>query len=153
VDERYVSMVPFGGPRLAAAAVYCSDGRFGEQCDDFLQNGLGLPWYDRVAFPGGAAVLCGGFRTPAEEEGVAAQLAFLIEAHALGRVVLIAHEDCGFYKHHTDIERGMRARQEADLLTAAERVRAMAPRLVVDTYYAALDGQRVAFERVGGAPG
>ena len=39
---------------LGAAAVYCSDGRYGEHMDDFLHNCLGLPRYDRVAIPGGA---------------------------------------------------------------------------------------------------
>ena len=37
---------------FAAAAVYCSDGRFGEHVDDFLHNALKLPRYDRLAVPG-----------------------------------------------------------------------------------------------------
>jgi hypothetical protein len=51
---------PFGSTyrfetqRFGDAAVYCSDGRYGEEMDDFLHNGLGLPRYDRVAIPGGA---------------------------------------------------------------------------------------------------
>ncbi len=36
----YESTVPYEGTRIHAAAIYCSDGRVGEQFDDFLQNGL-----------------------------------------------------------------------------------------------------------------
>jgi hypothetical protein len=39
----YHSPIPFNSERIRAAAVYCSDGRYGEQFDDFLHNALGLP--------------------------------------------------------------------------------------------------------------
>src|SRR5208283_2204549 len=39
----YESSVRFDENRIRAAALYCSDGRFGEQIDDFLHNGLKLP--------------------------------------------------------------------------------------------------------------
>ena len=42
------SAVPFDSSRIGAAAVYCSDGRFGEQCDDFVHHALQLPRYDRL---------------------------------------------------------------------------------------------------------
>ena len=45
----------FDENRIRAAALYCSDGRFGEQIDDFLHNGLKLPRCDRLVVPGGAA--------------------------------------------------------------------------------------------------
>jgi hypothetical protein len=55
----FVGTRPFEAQRIAAAAVYCSDGRFGEQMDEFLHTALRLPRYDRVAIPGGAACLAG----------------------------------------------------------------------------------------------
>src|SRR4051794_24997433 len=55
----YVSGTAFDDRRVGAAAVYCSDGRFGDPMDEFLHAGLGLPRYDRVAVPGGAACLAG----------------------------------------------------------------------------------------------
>ena len=57
VPPVFVSQTPFDHQRIGAAAVYCSDGRYGEQMDEFLHQGLGLPRYDRVAVPGGAACL------------------------------------------------------------------------------------------------
>ena len=75
----YDSPIPFDSRRIQAAAVYCSDGRLGEQVDDLLQHALQLPRYDRLAVPGGAACLAGHFSTYREEEGVIEQLRFLVE--------------------------------------------------------------------------
>ena len=86
----YDSIVPFDSARIGAAALYCSDGRWGEAFDDFL-HALELPRYDRLAVPGGAACLAGHFDAHREEDAVLAQLEFLINVHELRRVVLIAH--------------------------------------------------------------
>ena len=76
----YQSSVRFDENRIRAAAIYCSDGRFGEQCDDFLHNALQLPRYDRLAVPGGAACLAGHFLAHREEDALVEQLRFLIRA-------------------------------------------------------------------------
>ena len=93
----YESSIRFDADRIRAASVYCSDGRFGEQFDDFLQNSLQLPRYDRVAVPGGPACLASHFASHVEQESVIEQLRFLVNVHDLERVVLIAHENCAFY--------------------------------------------------------
>jgi hypothetical protein len=41
----FISAQPFEEARIRAASIYCSDGRFGEQMDDFL-----LIAHDRCAF-------------------------------------------------------------------------------------------------------
>ena len=85
----YESSVRFDANRIRAAAVYCSDGRFGEQFDDLLRNALQLPRYDRLAVPGGAACLASHFATYREEEGVFEQLRFLVNVHGLECVVAV----------------------------------------------------------------
>src|SRR5438105_4242881 len=90
----YTSQIPFDQQRIGAAAVYCSDGRFGEQMDEFLQKGLALPRYDRVAVPGGAACLAGHLSAYHAKEAMEQQLHLLIQVHGLRRIVLIAHQDC-----------------------------------------------------------
>lgn len=145
----YESTVPFDSARIRAAAIYCSDGRFGEQCDDFLQNALGLPRYDRVAVPGGAACLAGHFAAYRERDTVTAQLEFLIRAHGLRRVILIAHQDCAFYTAFLDVSPvGLADRQREDLLQAAARVRELGTDLTVDAYLAVLEDGVIAFEPV-----
>ena len=47
----FVSSLAFDGARIHAASIYCSDGRVGEQIDEFLHEGLHLPRYDRLAMP------------------------------------------------------------------------------------------------------
>ncbi|MHC4415961.1 MAG: carbonic anhydrase [Planctomycetota bacterium] len=145
----YDSAVPFDATRLGAAAVYCSDGRFGEQCDDFLHHALELPRYDRLAIPGGAACLASHFAAYREEDAVVAQLEFLIAVHSLRRVVLIAHQDCAFYTTRLEVSPlALVERQREDLVTAVGRVRQMGRDLMVDAFFAHQRDQQVTFEWV-----
>src|SRR3954466_1275697 len=132
----YVSSIPFIHGRVGAAAIYCSDGRYGEQMDDFLHNCLGLPHYDRVAVPGGAACLAGHMLAMRERSALDRQLKFLIEGHQLNRVGLIAHQDCGFYKHNVHPyklrQKPLIEHQFADLITVAAALRSYNRELEVD---------------------
>jgi hypothetical protein len=147
----YVSRVPFDENRVGAAAVYCSDGRFGEQMDEFLHTSLGLPRYDRVAVPGGAACLAGHLMVYHEKNAMEQQLAFLIQAHRLSRVVLIAHENCGFYRGLWTGGKSVEQQQADDLERAAELIRSRSPGVIVESYFARRMEGRIAFERWDGA--
>lgn len=145
----FESSQPFDTQRIHAAAVYCSDGRYGKQFDDLLQNRLGLPRYDRLAVPGGAACLARHFKTYREEEGVTEQLRFLIETHGLQRVVLVAHQDCGFYLMRLGVSPlQLEGQQRDDMRKAIERVRSLDPHLHVEAWFARRRRQVVRFERV-----
>jgi len=147
-EQSYESPVPFDGRRVQAAAVYCSDGRWGEQVDDLLHNDLGLPRYDRLAVPGGAACLAGHFATYREEEGVLAQLRFLVAVHRLEQLVLIAHEHCAFYTERLHVSPlQMESRQREDMQKAIRRVQGFG-RLRVRAYFARLWDGVVRFEAV-----
>jgi hypothetical protein len=133
----YQNSVPFDENRIRAAAVYCSDGRFGEHFDDFLHNALKLPRYDRLAVPGGAACMAGHFLVHREEEGVTEQLRFLIKVHGIERVVLIAHQDCAFYTERLRVSSlKLETQQQEDMQAAVRRVHSFAPNLRVDTFFA-----------------
>jgi hypothetical protein len=134
---------------VGAAAIYCSDGRYNEQFDEFLHKQLGLPRYDRVVVPGGAACLAGDIGAWRDEEAVAEQLRFLIVSHELERIVLIAHKGCGFYLKKLHVAEGrVRERQEADLHKSAERIRGLASRVGVEAFIAGLEDGMVVFEQV-----
>ena len=133
----FVSQIPYERARIRSAAIYCSDGRVGEHFDDFLQNGLGLPRYDRVALPGGPACLAGHPQTTLEQQGVVDELKFLVEVHGLQRVVLIAHEGCAFYSTRLQLaERRMELVQRADLVRAAAFVARVSEIKKIDAYFA-----------------
>jgi hypothetical protein len=150
IDENqpaFTSSQPFDTKRIRAAAVYCSDGRFGEQCDDLLHNGLLLPRYDRLAVPGGAACLAGHFATYQEGETVIAQLRFLVEVHGLERVVLIAHENCAFYGERLSVQPlHLECQQREDMRKAVRRIRSLSESLAVSVYFARIHGDRIQFE-------
>jgi hypothetical protein len=136
-NTRYESSVRFDDNRIRAAAVYCSDGRFGEPFDEFMQVALKLPRYDRLAVPGGAACLASHFAIYREEEGLAEQLRFLVETHGLERVVLIAHEDCGFYTQRLKVPPlQLESQQRDDMIKAFRRVHSIGPRLRIDAFFA-----------------
>jgi len=145
----YAATLPFDARRVGAAAVYCADGRYGEQMDQFLHEGLGLPRYDRVAVPGGAGCLAG--HATYERAALERQLRFLIEGHELTRIVLIAHFDCGFYKHRVRLRAGRTiAQQQAiDLKKSADEIRLWYPHVRVEAYYANPADGRVTFQRWG----
>ncbi len=77
----YASRLFYEPSRIHAAAVYCSDGRMGDHFDDFLQNGLRLPRYDRVALPGGPAMLLDHGCSRSHSAATRDALSFLVEAH------------------------------------------------------------------------
>jgi len=144
----FVSQIAFDEHRVGAAAVYCSDGRYGEQMDEFLHAGLGLPRYDRLALPGGAACLADYLvKSYHEKLALERELEFLIKAHELRRVVLIAHQGCGFYKDlWTGGGRTVEQQQAIDLRQAAEQIRASNRGLSVEAYFARRVDGRVVFE-------
>jgi len=151
VPERTLiqSAVPYDSTRIGAAAVYCSDGRFGEQVDELLFKTLKLPRYDRLAVPGGAACLAGHFAAYREEEGVSEQLRFLLNVHEIRQVVLIAHEGCAYYTQWLHVPpTQLEARQHKDLAKAIRHVKRFGIDIAVSAYFARRQGTVVAFERV-----
>jgi len=145
----YESNVPYDHARIHAAAIYCSDGRVGEHFDDFLQNGLKLPRYDRVALPGGPACLAEHPQVHLQAQGVVDELKFLTEVHGLKRVVLIAHEGCAFYTTRLELkDRRLELLQRADLIRAAASVRRVTGIDAVEAYYARRDQGVMGFEGI-----
>lgn len=145
----YQSTIPYNHARIRAASIYCSDGRVGEHFDDFLQNGLSLPRYDRVALPGGPACLAGHPQAHLEQQGVVDELKFLVEVHGLNRIVLVAHENCAFYTSRLDLkDRRLELVQRADLVRSAAFVRRVTGIDNVEGYFARLVESAVQFERV-----
>ncbi len=146
----FQSRVAFTSERIHAAAVYCSDGRFGEAFDDFLTNGLSLPRVDRLAMPGGPACLAGYRQARLREDGVLGELKFLVEAHELDKVVLIQHQGCAFYGAFLEVpDERLAALQRADLVRAAHFVKQQTPDSTkVEGYFAAVEDGKVRFEPV-----
>jgi len=124
-------------------AVHCSDHRFQGALREFLDETLGLKAnYDLLAVPGGPQCLAETPHLPKFAWAGRKWFRFLIEAHSLQRVILIAHQDCGWYKWLAEYEahgaRGLpaRERQERDLGHVRDFLTADFPKLCVEMYYA-----------------
>lgn len=151
--EPWCSTLPFTPSRIGACAIYCSDGRFNEQFDQFLHEQCKLPRYDRLVVPGGAAALAGRFASYREEDALEELLRLLIEAHALERVVLIAHAGCGYYQRRMRVAaQDLLARQVEDLGRAGARIQRLAPHLCVEGFMASVQDDRVRIVQVAPAP-
>ncbi len=147
----YESQTAYLEDRIHAAAVYCSDGRIGEQMDEFLHHGLKLPRYDRVACPGGPVCLSGRLMAIWESRGVEEQLRFLIRAHEVTQVILIGHSGCAYYRLHLGIPQAQLLQEQlVDLDRAATAIRRglAGTAIEVKTYFAHRIGTRVRFELI-----
>jgi hypothetical protein len=132
-SHSFVSSLKFDGARIHAASIYCSDGRVGEQIDEFLHEGLRLPRYDRLAMPGGPACYSGGLW---EGHSAERQLDFLCRVHGLERLVLIAHQGCAFYSEWLKVPADqLEQRQLEDVRKAVARIRLAQPSLKVEPYF------------------
>jgi hypothetical protein len=143
----FESSIEFDSNRVRAVAVYCSDGRFGDQVDDLLHTHLKLPRYDRLVVPGGSACLAGHFETYREEEGLLEELSFLLKVHQVQQVVLIAHDGCAFYSERLRVSPLQReTKQREDMQKAIRRVKQLDWDLKIKAYFARLAGTKVRFE-------
>jgi hypothetical protein len=135
-------------------AVHCSDFRFQAGIREFLDHGLQLDRnYDLLVIPGGPQCLTSAKFLPKFAWVGRKWFRFLVKGHKLTRLILIAHEDCGWYRslprdYHSSA--GPRERQEDDLRRAKELLLKEFPGVRVELYYAALnDKDRVTVEPVG----
>src|SRR5262245_1175701 len=145
----FISTIGWDQARIRAASIYCSDGRFGEQMDEFLHQGLGLPRYDRLAVPGGPACLSGALSVFWESHSAERQLDFLCHVHKLERLIMIQHEGCAFYLEWLKVKpEEFAARQLEDVKRAATRVRQAQPTLKVDAFLARRRDTQVWFEPI-----
>lgn len=98
--------------------------------------------YDLLSLPGGAQALALVEYLPKFAWAVWKWIHFLIDQHGLKRVILIAHQDCGWYKFLPHFLRAMadpRAKQEEDLRRIREMLLKENRELSVELYYAAFD--------------
>jgi hypothetical protein len=139
---------PYEASHPDAMAVYCSDGRFTDAVEELLR-GLGHDRLDTMTLPGGPALFNPWLAGMSESITVTAAARFLIEAHSIRRVILVAHEGCGYYRKHCPGLKPVEVRrhQEEDLRRAASALKAMP--VVTFLYVAMIDGGHVQFERLG----
>lgn len=146
----FLSTEPYEETYPDALAVYCSDGRFTNPVEDLLRH-LGHPRLDTMTLAGGPALFNPWLAGLSDSMAVTSCARFLIESHATKRVILIAHEGCGYYRRHY---RGgsaehVLAHQVDDLRHAARALRHAHGHVEVLAFRAAIQNARVLFTPVG----
>lgn len=139
----YACTSPLERAETDVLAVYCSDHRIQAGIREFLDESLNLRAnYDSLVVPGGPQCFVEVEGLPKFAWASRKWSRALIQLHSLKRLVLIAHQDCGWYRWLEDYRpsRGsVRRRQEEDLRAAGQAVRRFDPELVLDLGYAAWD--------------
>jgi hypothetical protein len=133
--------------------VHCSDHRFQAGIYEFLNLSLNLNEnYDLLAIPGGPQCLTLAEYLPKFSWASWKWFRFLVEAHELKRMILIAHEDCGWYKQlpfHIFGSSDPRQRQVEDLRRVKHALARDFPELQVELYYVGWDANdRVSVEAI-----
>jgi hypothetical protein len=123
--------------------VHCIDPRFQENIQSFLDRDLGMSQSERaqLAIPGGVQAMTLKKYLPKFEWAMRKWLSFMDELNHFERIILIAHDDCFWYKEarFTAVKsRLMKAteeeRQIEDLNLAAIMIGELIPRASIDLY-------------------
>ena len=146
----FVSTTPYDASHPRALAVYCSDGRFTQAVEELLKH-LGHARLDTLTMPGGPGLLNLWASSVLEADQVERAARFLIRAHAIEHVVLLAHAGCGYYRQRSPGRPPGETKQSQleDLQVAGRALRSARPGLTIELFYASIDGARVRFDPVG----
>lgn len=124
-------------------AIHCGDYRFQSAFQEFLNHTLNLDGnYDLMVMPGGPLSLTLFDYLPKFKWASWKWVRFFAEIHKIRRLILIQHQDCGFYKTmpvHLHASAEPRARQEQDLRRVKEAMKQDLPQIEVELYYAGWD--------------
>jgi len=145
----FTASTPYGSSHPSALALYCSDGRFTESVEELLRH-LGHARLDTLTMPGGPGLFNLWIAGTGDSASITSGARFLIESHRIQRVIVIAHEGCGYYRKHLGHHdaAAIRKQQEDDLRTAARTLSTARSGVRVDAYYARVADDRVSFDVV-----
>jgi hypothetical protein len=153
-EDAYEASARWDAERPDTLVICCSDGRWRAATQEFVEHHLSAASHaDLVMVPGGIEPLTLLDLLPKDFNFLRRRLEGLVETHGTRRIVAIAHEDCGWYRHRRvgPVAVDLRERQLTDLKRAAARLRPMFPGVLVEAWYARLSDAptpRVVFERV-----
>lgn len=125
-----------------AVVIHCSDHRFQQGFREFLSQGLGLGSYALLAIPGGGHFGSMADMLPKLAKVGMQSLKFLVTRSGANRIILIAHDDCLYFKEVLQFfftEPDLNKKQTANLTRARRVLMERYPRVSVELYFAAAD--------------
>jgi len=141
--ERFRSWATWKDEFSGNLAVFCSDERFVAATLEFLRRHLDIDRCDLMVVAGGPAFI------PQNEAALMERLDLLIKAHEIKQVIIVAHEDCGYYKHrHRELQpEALERKQRDDLLAARKMLQAKG--IQARAFFAFVEDGDIVFEEVG----
>jgi len=139
----------FNAQRPDTLVVFCSDGRWHAQIEEFVRERCSHR-ADLYAVPGGPAGFNPWGSTLNDARAAENAIRFLREHHQLEWACLIAHEGCSYYRSKYGMldARALLQRQLDDLDRARETIIHWFPELKVLKVFAYLEAGRVVFSAV-----
>ena len=133
--------------------IHCGDYRFQGAFYEFLNHCLNLNEnYDLMVIPVGPLSLTLFEYLPKFSWSAWKWFRFFVEKHGIRRLVLIQHQDCGWYQTmplHLHASPELRQRQEQDLARITTTLKKDFPELRVELYYAGWDaGDRITIDAI-----
>ena len=140
--ESWTGTLPWNPERPDTVVISCVDGRWRPHLLEFTAMRLGVgPNGDFMAVAGGVEPLTLLDLLPKDFNFFRRRLEALVEAHGTKRIVLVAHQDCAWYKSRKlgPFTIDMKGRQVKDLKRAEKHLREMFPGVEVESWYARHD--------------
>lgn len=112
-------------------ASICSDERFVKPTLKFLDDELNIGSCDFIVIPGGPEFIANG------EAGLMDRMDLLIKAHGIKEIILISHEDCGYYnKCYNGSKKDIIDKKLLDdLKTAVKKLKESYPKIEVSGFH------------------
>ena len=154
VEHAYLTELPWSPDRPETVVITCVDGRWYRHFQEFAREHLKAgPCTDFMAVPGGVEPMTLEDDVPKDFNFFRRRLEALVESHGTRRIVLIAHQDCAWYRERlNDVSaETLRAKQVADLRRAASWLRTRFDGVAIQPYFARRSGtspEKVVFEAV-----
>ncbi len=141
--ERFRSWVTWKDEFSGKLAIFCSDERFVMATLEFLRRHLDIDRCDLMVVAGGPVFI------PQNETALMERLDLLLKSHKIKEVILIAHDDCGYYKHRHKghSPQMLKEKQREDLMAALKAFQARG--IQAKAFFAFVDSGDVVFEEVG----
>ena len=139
----YQSRCEWREARSPTLVIACADGRWRDHIEDFATNGLAIDaGYDLLMVPGGAEPLALANLIPKDFSFLRRRLEMLVSAHAIRQIILIAHENCGWYRQRKigPVTIDLKGRQLADLRHARAQLSEWFDGVSVQAYFARVEG-------------
>jgi len=116
-------------------AIICSDERFVKPTLKFLDDELNIGSCDFIVIPGGPEFIANG------EAGLMDRMDLLIKAHGINEIVLVSHEDCGYYNkcYSFSAKDNIDERLLDDLKTAVIKLNASYPEIKISGFHCVIN--------------